>query len=70
MVHDKTILRKEFSPSMKVLLYDSRLHLFVGKSRPRYIGLFVVTHVFPHGTVKMQGLLSRAKQKVSDDRLK
>lgn len=29
--HDKFILRKTFEPSQKVLLYRSRLHLFLGK---------------------------------------
>jgi len=32
--HDKQILRKSFEPSQKVLLYNSRLHLFPGKLRP------------------------------------
>ena len=31
LFHDRHILRKEFTPGMKVLLYDSRLHLFPGK---------------------------------------
>ena len=30
MVHDKNILRKSFEPGQKVLLYNSRLHLFPG----------------------------------------
>jgi hypothetical protein len=29
--HDKNILHKTFEPSQKVLLYNSRLHLFPGK---------------------------------------
>ena len=33
LFHDKHILRKELVPRMKVLLYDSKLHLFVGKLR-------------------------------------
>jgi len=33
LVHDRTILMKNFAPGMKVLLYDSRLHLFSGKLR-------------------------------------
>jgi len=31
LVHDRMILRKDFTPTMKVLLYDSRLHLFLCK---------------------------------------
>ena len=33
LFHDKHILRKEFTLVMKVLLYDSKLHLFPGKLR-------------------------------------
>ena len=33
LFHDRHILRREFAPGMKVLLYDSRLHLFPGKLR-------------------------------------
>ena len=31
--HDRHILKKEFTLAMKALLYDSRLHLFLGKLR-------------------------------------
>jgi hypothetical protein len=30
-VHDQNILKKFFEPGQKVLLYNSRLHLFLGK---------------------------------------
>jgi hypothetical protein len=30
--HDKNIFRKSFEPLQKVLLYNSRLHLFPGKA--------------------------------------
>ena len=53
LVHDKMIIRKDFSPSMKMLLYDSRLHLFPGKLRSYWIGPFVVTHAFPYGAVEI-----------------
>ena len=31
LFHDKTIARKTFEPNQKVLLYNSRLHMFLGK---------------------------------------
>ena len=34
--HDKAILRKSFTPSQKVLLYDSRMYLFPDKLRSRW----------------------------------
>ena len=40
--HDKTIVRKTFEPHQKVLLYSSRLYMFPGKLRSRWIGLFIV----------------------------
>ena len=40
--HDKQILRKSFEPSQKVLLYNSRLHLFSKKLRSRWTGPFIV----------------------------
>ncbi|KAH9801431.1 hypothetical protein KPL71_001027 [Citrus sinensis] len=33
--HDKQIMRKSFTPGQKVLLFNSRLHLFLGKSMDR-----------------------------------
>ena len=47
--HDRQINSKDFSPGQKVLLYDSRLHLFLVKLRSRWTGPFVVIRVFPHG---------------------
>ena len=35
LFHDKTIVRKTFEPHQKVLLYSSRLHMFLGKLRSR-----------------------------------
>ncbi|CAL8988235.1 unnamed protein product, partial [Prunus brigantina] len=47
--HDKKILRKTFEKGQKVLLFNSRLKLFPGKLRSRWIGPFVITNVFDHG---------------------
>ena len=47
--HDKKILRKTFNVGQKVLLYNSRLHLFPGKLRSRWSGSFIVKHVYPYG---------------------
>ncbi|XP_063936695.1 uncharacterized protein LOC135147371, partial [Daucus carota subsp. sativus] len=52
--HDKTILRKSFSPGQKVLLYNSRLHLFPDKLRSRWDGPYIVQVVFPHGAIEIQ----------------
>jgi len=67
---DRHILRKEFTPGVKVLLYDSRLHLFPGKLRSRWMGLYIVLHVFPYGAVEIQDPDTGAKFKVNGQRLK
>ena len=45
ILHDRQINRKVFFPSRKVLLYDSRLHLFSGKLRSTRIGPHIVVQV-------------------------
>ena len=52
--HDKNILRREFFPGQKVLLYNSRLKMFPGKLKSRWSGPFVITNVFPYGTVELK----------------
>ncbi|XP_026453249.1 uncharacterized protein LOC113354005, partial [Papaver somniferum] len=57
--HDKRILRKSFTPGQKVLLYDSRLHLFPGKLRSRWKGPYLVRTVFPHGAVELEDVSNK-----------
>ena len=51
--HDKHIIRKTFIPGQKVLLYNSRLHLFSGKLKSRWTGPFVIKTVFLHSAVEI-----------------
>jgi len=37
LFHDQIINRKNFTPRDKVLLYNSRLHIFAGKLKTRYL---------------------------------
>ena len=46
--HDRVILRRKFKQGEKVLLYDSKLHIFPGKLRSRWNGPYVVKEVFPY----------------------
>ncbi|RDX95083.1 hypothetical protein CR513_22431, partial [Mucuna pruriens] len=46
--HDQQILRKDFRVGQKMLLFNSRLKLIVGKLRSRWDGPFVITNVFPY----------------------
>ena len=40
--HDQMIMGKSFKDGDQVLLYDSKLHLFPGKLKSRWTGLFIV----------------------------
>ena len=68
--HDKMLSTKTFSKGQKVLLFDSRLRLFPGKLRSKWIGPFVVTSVFSYGAVQVQSLKSGQEFKVNGHRLK
>ena len=69
-VHDKHIFRKSFSPGDKVLLYNSRLHLFPGKLRSRWTGPYQVRTVFPYGAIEIEDLNNGTTFKVNGQRLK
>ncbi|KAM2957607.1 hypothetical protein FF2_024562 [Malus domestica] len=68
--HDRMIRSKTFSIGQKVLLFNSRLRLFPGKLRSKWIGPFIVTNVFSHGAVQIQSLKTQQEFKVNGHRLK
>nr|XP_028954741.1 uncharacterized protein LOC103427080 [Malus domestica] len=70
LYHDKAIMRKEFHQGMKVLLYDSRLRLFPGKLKSRWVGPFKVVQTFPHGAVEIESMKNGTSFKVNGQRLK
>jgi hypothetical protein len=51
--HDKHILRREFRVGDLVLLFNFRFHLFLGKLKSKWSGMFQVQRVFPHGAVEI-----------------
>ena len=51
--HDKHIIRKHFTPGQEVLLFNSRLRLLLGKLKSRWSGPFIVTQLFPYGTIEI-----------------
>ncbi|RDY02589.1 hypothetical protein CR513_13931, partial [Mucuna pruriens] len=68
--HDSRILRKEFRVSQKVLLFHSRLRLIAGKLCSRWDGPFVVTNIFPYGTVEVRDEANKCTFKVNGHQLK
>ncbi|XP_062113948.1 uncharacterized protein LOC133824951 [Humulus lupulus] len=51
--HDKRIIRKDFQPGDKVLLFNSRLKLFLGKLKSRWSGPYTVVVSLPYGAVQI-----------------
>ncbi|KAM2798693.1 hypothetical protein COP1_003620 [Malus domestica] len=68
--HDAHILRKEFQPGQKVLLFNSRLKLFPGKLKSRWNGPYCVVQVHLHGAVDIQNMQIGFVFKVNGHRLK
>ena len=67
--HDKNIVKKEFKPGQKVLLFNSRLRLFPRKLKSRWSGPFEITQVLPYGAVENMHPKKRTF-KVNGQRLK
>ena len=67
--HDKHLVHNELKPEQQVLLFNSRLKLFLGKLRSRWSGPFMITQVFPYGSVELMHL-ERGRFKVNGQRVK
>nr|GEW39558.1 reverse transcriptase domain-containing protein [Tanacetum cinerariifolium] len=52
-LHDSKIKDRVFNIGDRVLLFNSRLNIFLGKLKTRWSGPFTITHVFPYGTVEL-----------------
>jgi hypothetical protein len=68
--HDQIILRRSFEVVQKVLLYNSRLHLFPGKLKSRWTGPFLVRTVFTHGAIEIEDPMNGDTFKVNGQWLK
>ncbi len=68
--HDRIIRRKNFVVGQKVLLFHSRLKLFPGKLRSRWIGTFNITNIFPSGAIKIKSVVNGSEFQVNEHRLK
>ncbi|XP_076910018.1 uncharacterized protein LOC143567499 [Bidens hawaiensis] len=71
VLHDRRFKGgKEFKKGDKVLLFNSRLKLFVGKLRSKWTGPYLVKEVFPYGVVELENLDNITSWKVNGNRLK
>ncbi|GKA81576.1 reverse transcriptase domain-containing protein [Tanacetum coccineum] len=59
-IHDSKIKNRVFNVGDQVLLFNSRLKMFLGKLKSRWSGPFTIAHIFPYGTVELSQN-SRAK---------
>ena len=53
-----------------MLLYDSKLHLFLGKLKPRWMGPFIVQQAHPNGSVDLLNPNDDRVIKVNGQRVK
>ena len=67
--HDKHLLRKEFKVGDKVLIFNSRLKLFLSKLRSRWSGSITITSVTPYDAIGVQ-TKNGQEFKVNGQRLK
>ena len=68
--HDQMITRKNFSEGDQVLLYDSKLYLFLGKLKSRWTGPFIVQRAYPNGSVDLLNTNDDRVIKVNGQRVK
>ncbi|RVW97604.1 hypothetical protein CK203_046476 [Vitis vinifera] len=68
--HDQLISNKEFQKGQRVLLYDSKLHIFPRKLKSRWIGPFIIHQVHSNGVVELLNSNSTDTFKVNGHRLK
>nr|GEY63195.1 reverse transcriptase domain-containing protein [Tanacetum cinerariifolium] len=68
-IHDSKIKDRVFNVGDRVLLFNSRLKIFLDKLKTRWSGPFTITQVFPYGTVELSKT-NRPNFKVNGHRLK
>ena len=51
---DLKIEKREFMVWYLVLLYNSKLRLFLGKLNSKWTGPYLITKLFPHGAVELE----------------
>ena len=68
--HDQLISNKEFQEGQRVLMYDTRLHIFLGKLKSRWIGPFIIHRVYSNGVVELLNSNGKDSFKVNGYRLK
>ena len=69
-MHDQLISNKELRNGQRVLLYDTRLHIFPGKLKSRWIGPFIIHQIYVNGVVELLNSNGKDTFRVNGYRLK
>ena len=67
--HDQIVLRKKFQERQKVFLYDSKLHIFLGRLKSRWNGPYLVHKVHSNGVIEIANPKSICIVKVNGHQL-
>ncbi|XP_038886501.1 uncharacterized protein LOC120076676 [Benincasa hispida] len=70
LIHDKSLVRKDFKVGQKVLFFNSRLQLMPSKHKSKWLGPFEVINIFPYGIVEIRSLETGKEFKVNGHRVK
>ena len=68
--HDQIISCKNFKKGYQVLLYDSKLYLFLSKLKSKWIGPFIIYQAYPNGSVDLLNPKDNRVFKVNGKRVK
>ncbi|KAL2330874.1 hypothetical protein Fmac_018455 [Flemingia macrophylla] len=68
--HDKKLLKKHLEPGQQVLLFNSRLKLFLGKLKSRWSGPYIVKNITKYGAVQIENPETKDTWLVNGQRLK
>ena len=68
--HDAKLRRKEFQVGEKVLLFNSKLRLFLGKLNSIWLGPFEAIKTDPHYAIEIKSFATNKIFKVNGHRLK
>ena len=69
-VHDAKLRLTKFNVNQKVWLYNSRLKLFPGKLKSKWMGPYIITKIGNFGDVEIEDLDDHLRQTVNGHRLK
>ncbi|XP_025692655.1 uncharacterized protein [Arachis hypogaea] len=69
-IHDIKLAPRSFEEGQRVLFYNSKLRLFPGKLKSRWLGPFLVTKVLPYGHIEILEERSKWTFTVNGQRLK